>query len=58
MKGLFVLFIFACCIIGMWAMYHRDDTDKNGYFKFQWRWIVWFIMLLSIPFLAKLCGLL
>ena len=43
---------------GMWAMIHRDDTDERGYFKFQWRFLIWFFMVCALPFVAKWCGLL
>lgn len=34
----------------VWAWEHRNDVDDEEYFKSQWRFIVWFVMVCLIPF--------
>ena len=57
MKAIFVIYVIIWIFVFLWALAHADDTDENGFFKFQWRFLVWFLMLLSIPFVAKITGL-
>lgn len=57
MKFLLVAWVILMCAVFVWAMAHCDDTDKDGNFKFQWRFVLWFIMVLMIPVIAKFVGL-
>ena len=57
MKFLFVGYVLLIILCGVWAVFHANDVDENGYFKVQWRMILVFVMFLVSPLVAKLCGL-
>lgn len=57
MKFLVAIWVVLWCAVFVWGLAHRDDTDENGYFKFQWRFVLWFVMVLLTPFIAKFVGL-
>lgn len=57
MKGLFVIYIIIWGLVAIWAMAHSEDVDENGYFKVQWRWILFLAMAGGIPAIGKICGL-
>ena len=55
---LFCLYIFVWVAFGFFGIVHRDDTDKHGHFKVNWRMLVFFAMTPIIPLVAKICGML
>lgn len=57
MKGLMVVYVLVWGLVTVWAIPHAEDTDENGYFKVQWRWLVWFAMVLGLLPFGKICGL-
>jgi hypothetical protein len=57
MKIIFVLYIILWIITGILGTVHRNDVDENGEFKIAWWWIIWFIMLMFTPVMARLTGI-
>lgn len=53
MKFLLVVYVVIWGLVFLWAMSRSDDVDENGYFKFQWRFVIWFILVLGTPIIAK-----
>ena len=58
MKFLLVVWVIVMGLFGIFGGIHADDTDKNGYYKVNWRMLVMFGMFLLTPIVAHFCGLL
>lgn len=57
MKFLLVAYVLMWFGVGFWAFKHSYDVDNDGNWKSNWRWIVWFVLVLGTAPVAKLIGL-
>lgn len=57
MKGLMIVYVLIWGLVTVSAIAHAEDTDENGYFKVQWRWLVWLVMVGGLVPFGKICGL-
>jgi len=57
MKFLLVVYVISVWAgVGLWAFKHNYDANNDGSFKANWRWIIWFILILGTAPIAKLVG--
>lgn len=57
MKFLMVAYIFIWCFVLFLACIHQNDLDKDGYFKTNNYLLLWLVMALFIPTVAKILSL-
>lgn len=57
MKWPMVVWFLLTGLCGNWAIAHRNDTDEEGNFRFQWRMIIWFLMLCAACPVWLICEL-
>ena len=58
MKFLMIPYVLIACLFGFFGTLHANDTDKNGYFKVNWRMITFLTMMMLSPIPAKIFDLL
>ena len=58
MKFLMIPYVLIAYLFGFFGIVHADDVDKNGYFKINWRMIIFICMMMLSLIPAKIFGLL